>query len=77
MVLSSDKGVRTETKGKSSRTPVWRTGVENHVQAVHPVSDKDDPQAFDLNTPLLSSLALDVLCILGSSASVLRVFTTA
>ena len=54
---------------------------EQYMQAVHSVGDEDDPLSFWLEHqeayPLLSSLALDVLCIPGSSAPVEGVFSTA
>ena len=65
---------------KASTIPPGKVEIEHYSSVVTTLSDKD-PITFWLNNesayPLLSSLAVDLLCIPASSAPVERTFSTA
>ena len=66
---------------KASTLPPGKSEIEHYFSSVATLSEKEDPITFWLNNestyPLLSSLAVDLLCIPASSAPVERTFSTA
>lgn len=66
---------------KTSHLPPGKAEIEQYFSSVHSVAESVDPITFWLENetkyPLLSSLAIDVLCIPASSAPVERTFSTA
>ena len=69
-------------KQKASKQPLGRQELERYLESMPSSSDDDDdPLAFWVGQkelyPLLSTLAMDIMCVTGSSAPVERAFSTA
>ena len=66
---------------KASTLPPGKVEIEHYFSSVATLSEKEDPLTFWINNestyPLLSQLAIDLLCIPASSAPVERTFSTA
>ena len=66
---------------KASSLQPGKSEINNYSSSVATLSENEDPISFWVNNeaayPLLSSLAVDLLCIPASSAPVERTFSTA
>ena len=68
-------------KEKASKQPLGQQELECYLESMPALGDEDDPLAFWVDQkelyPLLSALAVDIMCVPGSSAPVERTFSTA
>ena len=66
---------------KKSKLPPGKVEVDRYFESTDSLADNTNPIEYWLNQqatyPLLSSVAIDILSIPGSSAPVERVFSTA
>ena len=68
-------------KEKASKQPLRQQELERYLESMPALGDEDDPLAFWVDQkelyPLLSALAVDIMCVPGSSAPVEKTFSTA